>query len=136
VDTIPGLDLFEASLTLERDTGTWSVVGDDADIDGTVVVIGRIGERGSTRKVAIPDTIAMIGEPIVFGSTSTVIVPTFANPLRAAPFPLLSMIGGGLNAFRTDVWRLRGDSARRTATFKGAVQQCGQPLAGAATCAV
>lgn len=134
VDTIADLDLLDLRLTLERDTETWSVVGDDGGNDRTAVVIGTIGAHGSTRRAAIPDTITIVGDPIVFGAASTVIVPSFANTLRAAPISLWSMFGG-LDAFRTDLWRVRGDSVQRVGSLQG-VSQCGQPLGGAAACSV
>lgn len=132
VDTIADLDLVDPRLTLERDTRTWSIVGEDTNNDRTAVVMGKIGEHGSPRRAAIPDTIAMVGEPIVFGATSAVIVPSFRNTLRAAPVSLWSIFGG-LDAFRTDLWRVRGDSVRRIGSLQGP-SQCGQPLGGAAAC--
>ena len=76
----------------------------------------------------------MVGDPIVFNAASAVIVPTFANRLRATPVSLWAMVGG-IDAFHTDLFRVHGDSVRRTATLQGATQ-CGQPSGGAAACSV
>jgi len=133
-DTIAELELLAPRLTLERDMGTWSVIGDDVDNDRTAVVMGKIGEHGAARRAGIPDTISMVGEPIVFGSASAVIVPTFANRLRATPISLWAMVSG-IDAFHTDLFRVHGDTVRHVATLQGATQ-CGQPSGGAAACSV
>jgi Zn-dependent protease with chaperone function len=133
VDTIADLDLFDPRLRLDRDTGTWSVVGEDGTTDRTAVVMGTIGEKGSVRRTVIPDSIAMTGEPIVFGATSAVVVPTYRNTLRGSPLALWSVLGGIGGGIQMDLWRVRGDTVRRVATLPGAVQ-CGEPLGGAAVC--
>jgi len=132
-DTIADLDLFDPRLRLDRDTGTWSVVGGDGTTDHTAIVMGTIGGKGTVRRVAIPDTVSVTGEPIVFGATSVAIVPTFRNTMRGSAVSLWSLLDAFGGQMQMDLWRVRGDTVRRTATLPGAVQ-CGEPLGGAAVC--
>lgn len=134
VDTIADLSLVDPRVTLERDTRRWAVVGEDADNDRTAVMMGRIGEKRSMRRASIPDTIAVVGEPIVFGATEMVIVPSFTNSPRGRSLSLWTMFSGW-DAIHTDLWGVRGDSIQRVASLRGA-PQCGDPLGGAATCVV
>jgi hypothetical protein len=53
-DTLADADYIDTRLIIDRDNGTWAFVGEDADDDRTRVLVGRIGERGSSRRAAIP----------------------------------------------------------------------------------
>jgi len=132
-DTLTDADLFDARLLIDRDSSTWAVVGEDADDDRTAVFTGRIGERGVTRHAGIPDTVAMMGEPIVFGHGSTLIVPTFVNMMRGGVSALWVMPMLGMDLMRSELWRARGDSLVRMASVRG-VPECGEPLGGVAAC--
>ena len=133
-DTLPDADYIDTRLMLDRDNGSWAIVGEDSDDDRTAVLVGRIGERGSTRRAAIPDTIAMVGEPIVFGQGATVIVPTFVNVMRGRASALWAMPLVGMDPLRSELWRVRGDSLVRIAAVRG-VPECGAPMNGVAACA-
>ena len=132
-DTLTDADLFDARLLIDRDSSSWAVVGEDADDDRTAVFAGRIGQRGVMRRAALPDTLAMIGEPIVFGDGSTVVVPTFVNMLRVGVSAMWMMPMLGMDPMRSELWRARGDSLVRIASVRG-VPECGEPLGGVAAC--
>ena len=133
-DTLAGVELIDMRLVIDRDSSTWAIVGESADDDRTAVYAGKIGVKGSTHRAAIPDTIAMIGDPIVFGQATTVIVPTYKATLRGAgasgvwALPLM-----GMDPMRSELWRVRGDSLVRVASLRG-VPQCGDPANGVAAC--
>jgi Zn-dependent protease with chaperone function len=132
-DTLAGADYVDMRLVVDRDSGSWAIVGEDTDNDGTSVVAGRIGEKGSTRRAGIPDTLAMIGEPMVFGEAATVIVPVYANVRRGRPSSLWAIPLTGMDPLRTELWRVRGDSLTRGATLRG-VPECGEPAGGVVAC--
>jgi len=133
VDTLPDADLFDARLVIDRDSSSWAVVGADADNDRTAIFAGQIGERGAARQVTIPDTLAMMGEPIVFGRAATVIVPTFVNMMQGGVSALWAMPMLGMDPIRLEIWRVRGDSLVRIGPIRG-VPECGEPLNGVAAC--
>lgn len=140
-DTLTELDGQSPRLALDRDAGSWSVVGEDAD-DRTVVVTGNIGEKGSTERVAIPDTLPLMGEPLVFARGASVLLPTMASSMRRGPasgVPVLAMLSSmppfSMDYLRTDLWRVHGDSLARVASLRGPLQ-CGEPEDGATACVV
>jgi len=133
-DTLADADYIDTRLIIDRDNGTWAFVGEDADDDRTRVLVGRIGERGSSRRAAIPDTIVMVGEPIVFDQGNTVIVPTYVNVMRGRTSALWALPLLGMDPLRSELWRVRGDSLKRIASIRG-VPECGAPVGGIAACA-
>jgi len=133
-DTLADADYIDTRLIVDRDDGTWAFVGENAGDDRTTVLVGRIGERGSSRRAAIPDTIAMVGEPIVFDQGNTVIVPTYVNVMRGRASALWALPLLGMDPLRSELWRVRGDSLRRIASIRG-IPDCGAPAGGVAACA-
>jgi len=136
VDTLPDVSVGYERLLIDRDARSWAVVATDEDNDRSAVFSGRIGEKGVTRRAVIPDTLTMMGEPIVFGQGTTVIVPTLNNALREGrPVSLWTLPFTGFDALRTDLWRVRGDSIQRVSSLRGA-PQCGDPVVSSAACVV
>jgi len=134
-DTLADFNPAEPQLIIDGDARSWTIVDGDADADGTVLVTGRIGERGGTRRVVIPDTVVVMGAPIVFGPATTVIVPASAAARRASAPSLWAVPLSGMDFLRTELWRVRGDSLRRVASLRGP-PQCGEPVRGMAACVV
>jgi hypothetical protein len=134
-DTLSDLTVDEPRLIIDRDASMWSVLGAAADTNVTVLMSGRIGERGTARRVSLPDTLAMMGEPLVFGTTNAVVVPTMSMGMRRGTASLLplALLGGG--PLRTELWRVSENGVRQIGTLSG-VPQCGEPLGGAAACVV
>jgi Zn-dependent protease with chaperone function len=134
-DTLSDPEVNDPRLIIDRDASMWSVVGVAADTDATVLVSGRIGQKGTARRVAMPDTLPSMGEPIIFGTTNTVVAPVMARgTLRgSASLAPLAMLGGG--PLRMEFWRVSGSGVGRVGTIRG-VPQCGEPLGGAAACVV
>jgi hypothetical protein len=124
-------------LFVDRDTQTWALVGTDADSDRTAVLGGHVGERGAERRAGIPDTVPILGEPIVFDGGATVIFPAFQRQaLARADAPALSLLSlafAGFDGPGTQLWRVHGDSVRPLATLRGATQ-CGAAHGGSAAC--
>ena len=133
-DTLADVGLIDARLIVDRDSSAWAIVGEDSDDDRTVVYAGKIGLKGSSKRASIPDTVPMVGDPIVFGAASTVIVPAYVATMRgqvASAFWALPLLG--LEPFQSQLWRVRGDSLVRQSSLRG-VPECGGPANGAATC--
>jgi Zn-dependent protease with chaperone function len=134
-DTLADLDLDDPRLIIDRDSAAWAVVGTDLDNDATVLMAGRIGEKATARRMAIPDTLAMMGDPVVFGAGATMVVPAFSTATRARSPSIWLLPFGGMDPMRTELWRVTERGAGRVASLRG-VPQCGEPLGGVAACAV
>jgi Zn-dependent protease with chaperone function len=139
-DTLADAAMPDPRLLVDRDHGTWVVVGTDGDNDRTSVWTGRIGEKGSTLRSSIPDTIPMTGEPTVFDEGATLIFPSYRNVTRSAargtlPVSLWSLPFFGVDLPAMELWRVHGDSVRSLTSVRG-TPQCGEPLEGKAACAV
>ena len=134
-DTLLNLELDDARLFIDRDASAWTVMGLPQDSGATMLVTGRIGEKGTARRVVLPDTLPMMGEPLVFGATNTVVAPVFPRPSRQQASSIWLLAFSGVSFLRTELWRLTPTGASRVATLRG-VPQCGEPLGGAAACAV
>jgi hypothetical protein len=138
VDTLANVGLFEPRMMIERDSQGWAIVGTQADSDWTAVFAGKIGEKGGARRAAIPDTIPITGEPIVFDGGATLIVPSYRTVLRGLGSPGLSawpIPFFGIELPPMVLWRVHGDSVRSLVPVRGTAQ-CGEPLGGVAACAV
>jgi len=137
-DTLANIAVSEPRMMLDRDSDGWAIIGIDADSDRTAVYAGKIGEKGGSRRAAIPDTIPITGDPVVFDGGATLIVPSYGNALRSAgtrglsawPIPLF-----GIDFPSMELWLVRGDSVRRLGPVRGAAT-CGEPLGGSAACTV
>jgi len=137
-DTLTDATMSDPRLMIDRDHGTWAVLGGDADNDRTAVFTGRIGQRGGVLRSSIPDTITMSGEPIVFDEGATLIFPTYRSLVAAQRSPALSLWMLpflGVDMPPMELWRVHGDSARPLTSVRGA-PQCGEPASGMAACAV
>jgi Zn-dependent protease with chaperone function len=137
-DTLTDATMSDPRLVIDRDHGTWVVLGSDADNDRTAVFTGRIGEKGGTLRSSISDTIPMSGEPIVFDEGATLIVPSYRNVLRAQRTPAVSLWSlpfFGVDLPAMELWRVHGDSVRPLTSVRG-TPQCGEPVGGMAACAV
>jgi hypothetical protein len=136
-DTVVGAQLSEPRLFVDRDARRWAIASTDADSDRTVVLGGRVGERGSGRRAAIPDTVSIVGEPIVFDQGATVIVPAFQRQVRpwggVPELTLLSLAFGNFDGPGMELWRVHGDSVRALTPLRGAAQ-CGAPAGDVAAC--
>jgi len=137
-DTLADASMSDPRLVVDRDHGTWAVLGGDADNDRTAVFTGRIGDTGGAQRSSIPDTIPMSGEPIVFDEGATLIVPTYRSLVAARRWPALSLwtlpfLGVDMPAM--ELWRVHGDSVRPLGSVRG-TPQCGEPVSGKAACAV
>ena len=129
-DTLADASMTDPRLTINRDQGTWTVLGGDTDNDRTAVFTGRIGEKGGALRSSIPDTIPMSGEPIVFDDGATLIVPTYRSLVAARRSPALSLwtlpfLGVDMPAM--ELWRVHGDSVRSLTSVRG-TPQCGEPV--------
>ncbi len=139
-DTLMDASMADPRLTIDRDHGSWVVVGTDGDNDRTAVFTGRIGEKGGTLRASIPDTIPMAGEPIVFDEGATLIFPSYRSAPRAGSQRVPSVSLWSLPFFGVDfpameLWRVHGDSVRPLTSVRG-TPTCGEPLGGKAACAV
>lgn len=133
-DTLADVSLAATRIVIDRDSSAWAIIGEDTDNDRTTVLAGTIGVKGSTRRAAIPDTLAMVGEPIVFGRASTVIVPTYSPQMRGRGVSALWALPlMGMDPLRADLWRIRGDTVKHLTSMRG-VPQCGDPANGVAAC--
>jgi len=132
VDTIPQADLAEPRLIIDRDSNGWAIMGQDSD-DLNVLFAGTIDRKGSTRRVVLPDSVAIVGEPIVFGQGSTVMIPVygqgFGDAISLSPLAML-----GANALRSELLRVADGRTTRVASLRG-YPQCGEPLGGMVACA-
>jgi hypothetical protein len=139
VDTLADVSLTDPRVIVDREAGTWALVGTEGDSDRTSVFAGKIGEKitGGTRRSAIPDTIPLSGEPVVFDQGATVIVPSYRNVLNggAPQISLWTLPFFGFEMPSVELWRIHGDSVTRLAPMRGAAN-CGQPQGGVAACAV
>ena len=133
-DTLADYGLEDPRLLIDRDASSWSIVGASADSGATMLVTGRIGETRSARQIVLPDTLPMMGEPLVFGTTNSVVAPVYPRPSRQVSSVWL-LAFSGMSVLRTELWRLTASGASRIASLRG-VPQCGQPLGGAAACVV
>jgi hypothetical protein len=139
-DTLADAAMTDPRLMVDRDHGTWVIVGTDDDNDRMAVFTGRIGEKGGMLRSAIPDTIPMTGDPTVFDEGATLIFPSYRTVMRAAaqgvpPVSLWSLPFFGFDLPAMELWRVHGDSARVLTSVRG-TPQCGEPLGGKAACAV
>jgi Zn-dependent protease with chaperone function len=137
-DTLADAVVSDPRLTIDRDHGTWAVLGGDADNDRTAVFTGRIGAKGGALRASIPDTIPMSGEPIVFDEGATLILPTYRRLAAAQRSPALSLWTlpfFGVDMPAMELWRVHGDSVRPLTSVRG-TPQCGEPVSGKAACAV
>jgi len=137
-DTLTDASMSDPRLMIDRDHGTWAILGGDADNDRTAVFTGRIGEKGGALRSSIPDTIPMSGEPIVFDEGATLIVPTYRGLVTAQRSPALSLwtlpfLGVDMPAM--ELWRVHRDSVRPLTSVRG-TPQCGAPVRGTAACVV
>jgi Zn-dependent protease with chaperone function len=134
-DTLVNVAVAEPRVTIDRDSGGWAIVGSDPDSDRTAVYAGRIGERGGALRAAVPDTIPMAGEPIVFDGGATLIVPSYDTRQRPSPLSMWPLSLSGFELPPMDMWRVHGDSVSRLGPVRGPAQ-CGEPSGGSAACAV
>ena len=140
-DTLSAVTMPDLRLTIDRDHGSWVIIGTDEDNDRTAVFTGRINEKGATLRAPIPDTIPISGEPIVFDDGATLIFPSYPTVQRSArgqPVPALSLLSlpfFGVDLPAMELWRAHGDSVRSLTSVRGA-PQCGEALGGRAACAV
>jgi Zn-dependent protease with chaperone function len=139
-DTLADAPMLDPRLMIDRDHGSWVIVGTDGDNDRTVVLTGRIGEKGGTLRAAISDTIGITGEPIVFDEGATLVFPSYRNTVRAAgqrmpPLSLWAIPLFGVDLPAMDLVWVHGDSVRSLISVRG-TPQCGEPLGGQAACVV
>jgi Zn-dependent protease with chaperone function len=139
-DTLADAAMSDPRLMVDRDHGSWVIVGTDGDNDRTAVFTGRIGVKGGALRSSIPDTIPMTGEPTVFNEGATLVFPSYRNALRASaqgvpPLSLWSLPFFGFDLPAMELWRVHGDSVRSLTSVRG-TPRCGEPLGGKAACAV
>jgi len=140
-DTLSDATMPDPRLMIDRDHGSWVIIGTDEANDRTVVFTGRINEKDGMLRASIPDTIPMSGEPTVFDAGATLIFPSYPSALRAPrgqPVPALSLWSlpfFGVDLPAMELWRVHGDSVRSLTSVRG-TPQCGEPLGGKAACAV
>ena len=124
---------------IDRETrGTWAIIGDGrGQRSHGGVYRGRSARRVRARRAAIPDTIPMTGEPIVFDQGATVIVPSYRRlPTVRRGVPALSLWSLPFSGFEGRRWSCGACTAtasRRSRRFVGCAQ-CGEPIGGSATC--
>jgi len=135
-DTLVDYDATNSRLGVDREAGSWTLITTVPDSDQTVVLIGRISEKVRPRRIPVPDTIPMTGDPIVFDGGETLIVPSYPDQFEAlgdgASTWMLPFTGFELPSMQ--LWRIHGDSVRRLGPMDGAAQ-CGAPMDGVAACA-
>ena len=131
-DTVRDVHLADSQLSVDHDAGSWSIVGRD-DEGLPVVVVGKVDERGSARRVVLPDSIIVMGDPIVFGLGSEVFVPSYRSLRQFEPPSLWSMAMFGVTPMEAQVWRVTGGVRTQVGTVK-APPQCGSPANGVVAC--
>ena len=134
-DTIANADIDEPRLIIDRDASRWSVVGASVDTHATTIISGRIGEKGTKVQVPVPDSLSMMGDPVVFGATNSIVVPGFSGRPAGINSSILATALFGMSPLRTELWRVSGTAVHRVVALRG-VPQCGEPLDGAAACVV
>ena len=117
---------------IDHDAGSWSIVGHD-DEGVAVVVVGRIDERGSAKRIALPDSIIAVGDPVVFGLGPEVFVSSYGDLRQFKPPSLWSMAMFGMPSMEAQFWRVTGGNRVRVGTIKG-MPDCGSPANGVVTC--
>ena len=135
VDTLTGFALDEPRLSIDRGASVWSIIGAAADTDATLLVSGRVGEKGSARTIAIPDTIPLMGEPLIFGTANAIVAPVFPGMMRGRSPYASPLAVFGMMSFKTELWRVAGSDVRPIARLSG-VPQCGAPMGDVAACVV
>jgi Zn-dependent protease with chaperone function len=135
-DTLSDFDATNSRLSVDREAGSWTLITTVPDSDQTVVLVGRIGEKVLPRRIAVPDTIPMTGDPIVFDEGATAIVPSYPDQLNTlgdgASLWMLPFTGFQMPSMR--LWRIHGDSVRLLGPMDGGAQ-CGAAVGGVAACA-
>jgi Zn-dependent protease with chaperone function len=131
-DTLRDVYLQDAHLSIDHDAGSWSIVGRDDD-ELPVIVVGKVGESGSTKRVMLPDSMIVMGEPIVFGLGSPVFVPSYGDPRRLTAPSLWSMAMFGGPVMETEIWRVVGGTRAQVGRVK-APPSCGPPASGVVAC--
>jgi Zn-dependent protease with chaperone function len=136
-DTLTNVSIEEPRLIVDREKQRWAIVGTEPDSDRTTVFSGKIGEKGSARRAAIPDTLAMFDEPVLFDDGETVIAPSYPSvrrPGAAMPsFSLWMLPFTGFEGPPTVLARVHGDSVTVLATLTG-TPRCGASVGGSAMC--
>ena len=134
VDTLTNAEIDDPRLSIDREANSLAIMAADPTDDQTVVLAGTIGQRGSTRRVVVPDSVAVVGGPIVFGPASTVLIPTYAaaSGSNYAVLSSLSMLGA--NALRSELRRVSDGTLTRVGSMRG-FPQCGEPTGGVVACA-
>ena len=138
-DTIPQIDVGEPRLMIDRDSNSWVVMATDPIDDKLVVVAGTIGQRGVVRRVVMPDTVPIVGEPIVFGAAATVMIPSYGlgaydnfSFASVAPVAFRALFGG--NELQSEIRRVVDGKLVSVAPVRG-YPECGEPLRGIVACA-
>ena len=132
VDTLARAELVDPRLLVDRDSNSWVLKGQDQNDDHTVVLVGKIGQKGSMRRVPLPDSVAIIGEPIVFGGASAILIPAYGGlggEYTLSPFAFLRG-----DALRSELYRVVDGKSTRIASLRG-YPQCGEPARGVVACA-
>ena len=132
-DTVRDVHLEDSQLSIDRDANSWAIVGRD-DEGLSVVVVGKVDERASGRRVTLPDSIIVMGEPIVFGLGSEVFVSAYGDLRQFQPPSLWSMAMFGAASMEAQLWRVTGGNRARVGTVK-APPNCGSPVNGVVACA-
>jgi hypothetical protein len=125
---------MDPTLFVDRDSNSWTIMGQDMNADFNVLFAGTIGQKGSVRRVTMPDSIAIVGEPIVFGPASTVIVPVYPRSLGTGVLALSPLAMFGADGLRAELLRVVDGRATPVTTMRG-YPQCGAPLGGVVACA-
>jgi hypothetical protein len=138
-DTIPQIDVGEPRLMIDRDSNSWMVMATDPIDDSMVIIAGTIGQRGVARRVVMPDTVPIVGEPIVFGAAATVMIPSYGlgaydnfSFASLAPAAFRALFGG--NELRSEIRRVVDGKVVTVAPVRG-YPECGEPLRGIVACA-
>jgi hypothetical protein len=133
-DTVKDVHLEDSQLSIDPDAGSWSIVGRD-DEGLPVVVVGKINEKGSGKRVALPDSIIAVGEPVVFGLGSEVFMSSYGDLQRFKAPSLWSMAMFGMPSMEAQFWRVTGGNRVRVGTMKG-LPTCGSPRNELVACSV
>jgi hypothetical protein len=135
--TLANVSVEDQQLIVDRENRRWAIVGTEPDSDRTTVFSGKIGEKGSARRAAIPDTLRLSGEPVLFDDGETVIAPSYpAIPRPGSAMPSLSLWMLpfiGFDGPPTLLARVHGDSVTALASLTGAAH-CGSAVGGSAMC--
>ena len=131
-DTVRDVHLEDSQLSIDHDASTWAIIGRD-DEGLPVIVVGKADERGSARRVTLPDSMIVMGEPIVFGLGSEVFVSSYGDLQQFKPPSLWSMAMFGLPSMEAQFWRVTSGTPVRVGTIKG-VPDCGAPAGGVVVC--